>query len=293
MNIAAFDIGGTALKMGVVTEKGDLLNDNKVDISHNSRDKILNEMLSWLKENDRCEGIAVSVPGHIDAQKGIIHMGGTIREFDDFALAGWLEEKTSLPASVENDAHCALLAEYWLGKATKMTDFLMLTIGTGLGGAAFCNGALVRGKRGRAGEAGCVLISRPASTHVTNHTLSHTCTMTALRTSFSEMKGIELNTLSGKDVFDACEAGDPIASRLLNTFYQDLSSGLFTLSSVFDPEAIFIGGGIAESDDFLDTLQFHMAWFDTDIPVQTATFGNESGMLGAVYHFLDTHDRLR
>lgn len=293
MNVAAFDIGGTSLKMGVVSDEGEILVSDKADISHNTRDKILNEMLRWLKENPHCEGIAVSVPGHIDAEKGVIKMGGTIREFDDFALADWLEEKTSLPATLENDAHCALLAEHWLGKATKMTDFLMLTIGTGLGGAAFCNGALVRGKEGRAGEAGCVLISRPASTHVTHHTLSHTCTMTALRTSFAEMKGIELSTISGKDVFDACESGDPIASRLLNTFYQDLSSGLFTLSSVFDPEAIFIGGGIAERDDFLETLKFHMAWFNTDIPVQTATFGNESGMLGAVYHFLKTREKQR
>ncbi|WP_312828501.1 ROK family protein, partial [Pantoea anthophila] len=147
MNIAAFDIGGTSLKMGVVDDRGNILTQESADISHNARDKILEEIVGWLEKNPGCEGIAVSTPGYIDPDKGFIEMGGTIRDFDQFHLSQWLTEKTALPATVENDAHCALLAEYWLGKAKKLNDFLMLTIGTGLGGAAFCNGALIRGGR--------------------------------------------------------------------------------------------------------------------------------------------------
>lgn len=290
MKIAAFDIGGTSLKMGVVTNEGEMLRQESADISHNSRDKILNEILSWLKKNSECEGIAISVPGYVDAQRGFISMGGTVREFDQFPLAEWLSEKTTLPVSVENDAHCALLAEYWLGKASKMSDFLMLTIGTGLGGAAFCNNALIRGKRDRAGEFGCLLTSRPASSNIMHYSMSKTCTMTALREYYSEQKGLSTKEVSGKDVFDHYDQGDAIASRLVTTFYQDLCSGIFNLASIFDPETIFIGGGIAERESFLDEVKFHLEWFSQDISIDTATHGNDSGMLGAVYHFLQSQD---
>ncbi|MCZ4061443.1 ROK family protein [Pantoea sp. LMR881] len=291
MKIAAFDIGGTSLKMGVITDKGDIRHQDKADISHNSRDKILNEILDWLKNNPGCEGIAVSVPGYVDSKSGFISMGGTVREFDGFHLSQWLTEKTSLPVSVENDAHCALLAERWLGKAKNMSDFLMLTIGTGLGGAAFCNNALIRGKRDRAGEFGCILTSRPASSHVTHYTMSKTCTMTALREYYCLQKDIPSEEISGKEVFDQFDQGDPIASRLVTTFYQDLSAGLYNLAAVFDPDTIFIGGGIAERESFLEEVRFHLEWFSTDIKVDTATYGNESGMLGAVYHFLKTQEQ--
>jgi len=286
MKIAAFDIGGTALKMGVIDDRGNILTRDSADISHNARDKILDEILAWLKNNPGCAGIAVSTPGHIDPEAGYIAMGGTIRDFDQFHLSQWLTEKTSLPATVENDAHCALLAEQWLGKAKQLTDFLMLTIGTGLGGAAFCNGALIRGARNRAGEFGCLLTSRPVSGNIERHTMSQSCTMTALRENYSQLVNTPSDDVTGKDVFDAYDRNEDAAQQVVNKFYQDLSACLYNLFSVFDPQTIFIGGGITERDPFLNELAEQLAKYDLDIHIDTATYGNDSGMLGATWHFL-------
>ncbi|KAF6655543.1 ROK family protein [Enterobacteriaceae bacterium EKM102V] len=286
MNIAAFDIGGTSLKMGVVDDRGNILTQESADISHNARDKILEEIVGWLKKNPGCEGIAVSTPGYIDPDKGFIEMGGTIRDFDGFHLSQWLTEKTALPATVENDAHCALLAEYWLGKAKKLNDFLMLTIGTGLGGAAFCNGALIRGGRNRAGEFGCLLTSRPTSSDIERHTMSQSCTMTALRENYSQLTDRPVDDVSGKDVFDACDRQEKMAQQVVEKFYQDLAACLYNLFSVFDPQMIFIGGGITAREPFLEELAEQLAKYQIDIRIDAATYGNDSGMLGATWNFL-------
>lgn len=290
MKLAVFDIGGTSLKMGVVTDQGDMLASDKVD-NAGSREAILEDILSWLQKNPGCEGVAVSVPGFIDPRSGFVSMGGTVRAFDNFHLSKWLTEQTSLPATVENDAHCALLAERWLGKAQSMSDFLMITIGTGLGGAAFCNDALMRGKGNRAGEFGCLLVARPAGGSVSRYTMGENCTMTALRESYAQHTGRAVEEVSGKDVFSAWDSEEPVATRLVTTFYQDLCAGIYNLANTFDPDCIFLGGGITEREAFLQEVKFHLAWFGKEIPVETATFGNDSGMLGAAYHFLQSRER--
>ncbi|MEM6158953.1 ROK family protein [Erwinia sp. P6884] len=288
MDIAAFDIGGTSLKMGVTNARGEILESDSVDIAQQSRGKILEEIMAWLKKNPSCAGIAVSTPGYVDPGTGFISMGGTIPEFDQFPLQQWLEEKTSLPVSVENDAHCALLAERWLGNAQQLNDFLMLTIGTGLGGAAFCNGALIRGSRNRAGEFGCLLTSRPDNSDIAPHTMGSSCTMTALRENYAQQVKKPVDEITGKDVFDASDNDDDIAKRVVNDFYEDLSACLYNLASVFDPQTIFIGGGITERKPFLDELAARLDKYGIDIRIEAATYGNDSGMLGASYHFLQS-----
>ena len=117
MKIAAFDIGGTALKMGVMARDGRLLETARQSINASDGDRILQAMLSWLAAHPSCEGIAISAPGYIDPHSGFITMGGAIRRFDNFAMKSWLETRTGLPVSVENDANCVLLAERWQGQS--------------------------------------------------------------------------------------------------------------------------------------------------------------------------------
>lgn len=286
MKLAAFDIGGTSLKMGVVTDQGEILKKEKSEVQQSSGSEILDQILQWVKQNPECEGIAISVPGHVDPGKGSISMGGTVRDFDQFNIVGWLTERASLPVTVENDAHCALLAERWLGKAKNMADFLMITIGTGVGGAVFCNNALVHGKNYSAGEFGRLLTSRPASDSISHYTMDRTCTMSSLREYYSLQSGIPEEQVTGEDVFAKYDNSDPVCSRLVITFYQDICAAIYNLAHIFDPECIFFGGGITARENFLKEIKFHLEWFGLDINLDTATYGNDSGMLGAAYHFL-------
>ncbi|ARJ43920.1 beta-glucoside kinase [Pantoea alhagi] len=288
MKIAAFDIGGTSLKMGVVTDKGEIVARDKKDIMNHSGKEILDGVLTWLDRHADCEGVAVSTPGYVDPDSGYIAMGGAIRDFDDFHLGKWLREKTPLPVSVENDANCALLAERWLGKAQEMSDFLMMTIGTGVGGAIFCNNALVRGKQCRAGEFGSLLSTRPGSENVRHYTMNTTCTMRVLTQNYSMHTGQKQEEITGEEIFARYDNNDPICRRLVTNFYQDLCGGIYNLAHVFNPQCIFLGGGITERESFLEELHYHLAWFDLDVQVDTATYGNDSGLLGAVKHFLQS-----
>lgn len=285
MSIAAFDIGGTALKMGVVDAQGTIVEKGKAAIVDSDGDQILQAMLDWVAEHPYCTGIAISAPGYVNPHTGFIEMGGAIRRFDNFEMKAWLEAKTSRPVTVENDANCVLLAERWLGKATKMNDFLVLTIGTGIGGAIFCNGKLVHGKRFRAGEFGYMFTDRPASRRVTNYTMNTTCTLRVLRKRYADSLGQPLEAITGEAVFDAYEDGDRAAHRLVDDFLNGIATGLYNLVNLFDPETIFIGGGIIERPGFLALLREHLRWFGIDDFVCAASQGNDAGLLGAVYHF--------
>ncbi|TCW18114.1 beta-glucoside kinase [Raoultella sp. BIGb0138] len=285
MNIAAFDIGGTALKMGVISDTGRLLAKGKQSIGDSDGEQILQAMLAWIAAHPECEGVAIGAPGYVNPHTGYIEMGGAIRRFDNFAIVSWLEQRTHLPVTIENDANCVLLAERWQGKAAEMSDFLVLTIGTGIGGAIFCNHQLVHGARFRAGEFGYMHTERPGARDVRRYSMNENCTLRVLRHRYARHIGKTLEAVTGEEIFDRYEAGDAVCQRLVADFFNGIGSGLYNLVNIFDPQAIFIGGGIVERPGFLPLLREHLAWFGIADALDTVSHGNDAGLLGAVYHF--------
>ena len=285
MKIAAFDIGGTALKMGVITSDGKILEKGKQPISDSDGEQILQAILTWIAARPECEGIAISAPGYVNPHTGFIEMGGAIRKFDNFAIKAWLEEQTQLPVAIENDANCVLLAERWQGKAAEMANFLVLTIGTGIGGAIFCNNQLVHGARFRAGEFGYMLTERAGPHNIPHYTMNATCTMRVLRQHYADYVGRSLEEVTGEEVFERYDAGDVVCQRLVAEFFNGIGTGLYNLVNLFDPQKILVGGGIVERPGFLALLREHLAWFSIGEYVDTVSHGNDAGLIGAVYHF--------
>jgi len=285
MKIASFDIGGTALKMGVMTSEGQLLVKGKQTINDSNGEQILQAMLSWVALHPECEGIAISAPGYVNPHTGFIEMGGAIRQFDNFAIKAWLEEQTQLPVAIENDANCVLLAERWQGKAADMSDFLVLTIGTGIGGAIFCNNRLVHGARFRAGEFGYMLTERPGPRDVRRYSMNENCTLRTLRQNYSDYTGKALEEVTGEEIFDRFDAGDAACQRMVSEFLNNLGIGLYNLVNLFDPQKILVGGGIVERPGFLALLRQHLTWFTIDEHIDAVSHGNDAGLIGAVYHF--------
>ncbi|BBQ82814.1 MULTISPECIES: beta-glucoside kinase BglK [Enterobacteriaceae] len=291
MNIAAFDIGGTALKMGVVTASGELLKKGKQPISNSDGEQILAAMEGWIAAHPECEGIAISAPGYVNPHTGYIEMGGAIRRFDRFAIKDWLEERSGLPVAIENDANCVLLAERWKGKGAELSDFLVMTIGTGIGGAIFCNNQLVHGARFRAGEFGYMQTSRPGARDVRRYSMNENCTLRVLRHRYAQHLGLALEAVTGEDIFDRFDAGDAVCQRLVAEFFNDLGTGLYNLVNLFDPQTILIGGGIVERPGFLALMREHLAWFGIADNIDTVSHGNDAGLIGAVYHFNQQHSQ--
>lgn len=291
MNIAAFDIGGTALKMGVVTASGELLKKGKQPISNSDGEQILAAMEGWIAAHPECEGIAISAPGYVNPHTGYIEMGGAIRRFDRFAIKDWLEERSGLPVAIENDANCVLLAERWKGKGAELSDFLVMTIGTGIGGVIFCNNQLVHGARFRAGEFGYMQTSRPGARDVRRYSMNENCTLRVLRHRYAQHLGLALEAVTGEDIFDRFDAGDAVCQRLVAEFFNDLGTGLYNLVNLFDPQTILIGGGIVERPGFLALMREHLAWFGIADNIDTVSHGNDAGLIGAVYHFNQQHSQ--
>lgn len=286
MKIAAFDIGGTALKMGVITASGEILKKAKQPISESDGEQILAAIESWITANPECTGVAISAPGYVNPHTGFIEMGGAIRRFDNFAIKAWLESRCGLPVAIENDANCVLLAERWLGKGTNLSDFLVLTIGTGIGGAIFCNNQLVHGARFRAGEFGYMLTSRPGTRDVRRYTMNEkNCTLRVLRHRYAQHLGKAFEEVTGEEIFDRFDAGDVVCQRLVEEFFNGLGTGLYNLVNLFDPQTILIGGGIVERPGFLALMRQHLAWFGIADYIDTVSHGNDAGLIGAVYHF--------
>ena len=278
MKIAAFDIGGTALKMGVVADSGELLEKGKQPITDSDGEQILAAIEGWITAHPECEGVAISAPGYVNPHTGYIEMGGAIRRFDHFAIKEWLEARCGLPVAIENDANCVLLAERWQGKGAELSDFLVLTIGTGIGGAIFCNNQLVHGARFRAGEFGYMQTSRPGSRDVRRYSMNENCTLRVLRYRYAQHLGKTLEEVTGEEIFDRFDAGDVVCQRLVAEFF----NGLVNL---FDPQTILIGGGIVERPGFLALMREHLAWFGIADYIDTVSHGNDAGLIGAVYHF--------
>lgn len=285
MKIAAFDIGGTALKMAVATPEGELLIKAKAPISQSSGEQILQAMQAWIATHPECEGVAISAPGYVNPDTGFIEMGGAIRQFDNFAIKAWVEEQTGLPVAIENDANCVLLAERWKGKAADKANFLVLTIGTGIGGAICCNHQLVHGARFRAGEFGYMQTTRPGARALSDSSMNENCTLRVLRLRYASHTGKALDDVSGEAVFDRYDAGDTVCRRLVAEFFNGLGTGLYNLVNVFDPEVIFIGGGIVERPGFLALCREHLKWFGIEDHIDIVSHGNDAGLIGAIYHF--------
>ncbi|ELV9469178.1 ROK family protein [Salmonella enterica] len=285
MKLAAFDIGGTALKMAIVNQNGTFLEKNKRQIIDSDGDQILNAMMAWIDIHPDFNGIAISAPGYVNPESGFIEMGGAIRKFDRFHLKNWLEERRGLPVTVENDANCVLLAERWQGKARNMRNFLVLTIGTGIGGAIFCNNALVHGASFKAGEFGYMQTTRPGIQSIQHSSMNENCTLRVLRFRYADYFGKKLEDVTGEEIFDRYEAGNTVCQRLVSEFFNDLGTGLYNLVNIFDPQVIFIGGGIVERPGFIEKLKENLYWFGIEKYINSVSTGNDAGLIGAVYHF--------
>ena len=193
--ILAIDIGGTMIKYGLVTLEGEVITSDKVDTqAEKGLENILNKIdIIYNKFKDRdLLGIAVSGTGQINGEIGKV-IGGNpiIPEWIGTNLVEILEKKYDLPTILENDVNCAALGEKWKGAGKNLSDFLCLTVGTGIGGGIILNNELFRGKNFVAGEFGHILIRKGE--------FEKFASTSALVRIVKEKTG---KTLNGKEIFD-------------------------------------------------------------------------------------------
>lgn len=284
-NYLSFDIGGTNVKWGLLDDKGEILQKG----SFSSNDANGEVILTGLKEkitffSSQIQGVAISSPGFIQPSTGYIEKGGAILEFDDFHLQDFLEKEFSIPVSVENDVNCVALAEKWQGNAKSFSDFICLTVGTGIGGALFLNNQLYRGYSYRGGEFGYMITNGLHSNSSETDGLSAKASIPWIREQYASYKSLSLSDVTGEMVFQAYDEKDPIAFHIIESFYQTLAIGIYNITSVLNPEKVLIGGGITSRPTFIEELQRHLTYVDQifHIGIDSCHFKNDAGLVGAL-----------
>ena len=299
------DIGGTFIKMGVVSESGEVMMRGEVPIVRDGSETVMQTLFrgldAFLREHgldtEDYEGIGVSSAGCIDTSAGrIAENGGNVPDWSFTEVSGPLSERYGLPATIANDGNCVALAEAWTGAAKGSDNVLCVVLGTGIGGGIIAGGRLVEGARGYGGEIGhfATHAEKVGSGGWESHYETYASTSALVR--IAEREGLPFR--NGREVFNAAEDGDKGALAALDEWTTEIACGIAGLTHIFDPEMIIIGGGVSAQEELLikplreKVLKMVMPDFADGLVIRRAALGNNAGMAGAVkYHMDKTGDR--
>ena len=303
--ILAIDIGGTAVKMGLLTREGCILARREAPVCFDGYrtpilTTVLREAKAFLREqNAQAEGIGVSATGQVDDRSGtVIGTNGAIPGYEGTCFQAALSEEFSVPVHVLNDANAAVLGEAYIGRGRGCRELLMVTLGTGVGGGVISGGRLLRGRRGLAGELGHFSIDR--------HGIPCTCgsrgcyeryaSASALMNMARSAAADPAEVRDGRAFFRRVAEGDPVLRKVLDSWLDQVAAGLIGLGHIFNPEMILIGGGVSAQEDLLiaplreRVLRGLMPRFREDVRLEAAALGNDAGMIGAMKYWLDREE---
>ncbi|WP_211942208.1 ROK family protein [Cylindrospermopsis raciborskii] len=283
--VIGIDLGGTSIKSGVFDRNGKRLQSITLQTPKPATpEAVLSTMLeginSLIKQNDRILALGVGTPGPVDAAGRVAKVAINLEGWDNVPLAEWLENRTGIPTILANDANCAGLGEAWLGAGRDFQNLILLTLGTGVGGAIILDGKLFVGHQGAAGELGLITLNPHGP-------LCNSGNQGSLE-QYTSIGAISRRT--GKDpaiLGELAKQGDIQSLTFWQEYGKDLGIGLTSLIYVLTPQAIIIGGGISASFEyFLPAMQQEienrvLPSSRVGLQILKAQLGNSAGMAGA------------
>ncbi len=298
--VLGIDIGGTDVKAIALTTEGTKLDTflNPTELSPGNFLENTKNLIGNIRLHFDAAPLAIGIasPG-LAAKDGrsIAWMQGRMERIQGVDWTECLDSPTLVP--VLNDAHAALIGEVWQGAAKDCKDVVMLTLGTGVGGAAMTDGNLLRGHLGRAGHLGHISLDSGGKLDIVNTPGSledaiGNCTIA------ERSEGRFADT---KQLVKAFLQGDEFAIKLWNRTIRDLSAGIASFINILDPEVVIIGGGmIAAGDALFSLLETEMNRFEwrptgSKVRIVPAQLGSFAGAYGAAFQSINlmNHDSLR
>ena len=282
------DIGGTAIKYGVVQsgEIPEIIRTDSCKTPENGT-KILQkvfDIIEGLKRNcGQTEAVCISSAGIVNSEEGCILEANDdlIPGYTGTKIADRVKEKFGIPCFVENDVNCAAMAEYYAGAAKGYHSMLMLTIGTGIGGAFIASGKLLKGHTYSACEVGYM--------NMEEGTFEEIAATSALVARTAKRLHKTADAISGKWIFEQAQDGNEVCIEEIDRMCDILAKGISNICYVLNPEIVLLGGGISAQTDWLKP-RIEMGMEKYLIPVirkktklDFAKFKNQAGMIGAYY----------
>jgi glucokinase len=307
MHAVGIDIGGTKIAGALVDEQGQIHNELKVSSPIDDADQMLETIASLVAEltaGQQVAGVGVAAAGFMSKDREIMYHSPNISAWRNEPLKKRLETKLGQPVMLENDANAAGWAEFRFGAGAKSTSMIMITIGTGLGGAIISDGVLLNGGFGIGGELGHVTLIPGGQSCGCGQKgcVEAYCAGTALLksaralASSSDSRGSRLKQLAevtgeltGEQVYQAILEDDLGANSLIADLAHHLGTAIGTIYvPILDPELVVIGGGVSVLGERL-LAPIQSAFSDSmpakgyrpELEIVGATFLNQAGLIGA------------
>lgn len=303
------DVGGTTVKLGLFDQGGHALDTWEIPtVKENGGEAILPDVArsilakmaeKGIQEKD-LEGIGIGAPGAVN-DEGTLTCGAVNLGWGCFNIPQVLNAYIKVPVKAANDANVAAFGEMWQGGGRGFNSIVAVTLGTGVGGGIIVNGRLLAGAGGAGGEIGHLHIEdgeAEACNCGNKGCLEQYASATGIvrlakrRLAQDEKESILRDRvrnkveLSAKAVFDAVKAGDEVAMEIALQFGEYLGKGLAVVSSVVDPEAFVIGGGVSKAGEILlsyvePAYKKYAFKLCKNAKFLLARLGNDAGIYGA------------
>jgi glucokinase len=307
MHSIGIDIGGTKIAGALVDDAGNILNEQKIPSPIDDSDQMIEaigSIISELGSDQEVVGVGVAAAGFMSADREIMYHSPNIAAWRNEPLKKRIETQTKLPVMLENDANAAGWAEFRFGAGKASRSMVMLTIGTGVGGAIISDGVLLKGGFGIGAELGHAVLF-PGGKECgcgQRGCVESYCSGTALLKAARELAGsnepkakrlkelmLESGELSGEQLYQAILEDDEGANELIVELGQNLGTAIASIFvPVLDPELVVIGGGVsAVGEKLLSPIRsafeksIPAKGFRPELTIAKAKFLNQAGLIGA------------
>ncbi|MCR5793858.1 MAG: ROK family protein [Solobacterium sp.] len=295
-NYLTIDVGGTNIKYALMDENAEILEKDEIPTPRDSLEsfmKAIGEIYAKY-EDKQIEAVCMSAPGRIDSQTGYFYTSGALKYVNGVNLPEAMKDVITVPFCVENDAKAAALAELWRGSMKGFSNGSVITLGTGIGGSVIIDGKLYRGTTFAAGEFSGIG-GHWDERYAKGCSWAGISSTAALVGDYAYLIGKDVNEVNGRMFFDAVNAGDEQAMKVLDYFCDTVVTGIMSLQLILDLERYSIGGGISKQPVLLETINRKMDELFKELEGRTpasrpdvvpCAFGNDANMIGALYHYL-------
>lgn len=268
--VVGMDIGGTNTVFGIVDSRGNVLASDSIKTQQHEDvneyvEAVCAKLLPMVEQfggPDKIKGMGVGAPNG-NYYSGTIEFAPNLPWKGVIPLAAMFEERLGIPTALTNDANAAAIGEMTYGAARGMKDFIMITLGTGVGSGIVINGQLVYGHDGFAGELGHVMVEKDGRICGCGRKgcLETYCSATGVartareflvaRSEPSLLRNVPAEEIQSKDVYDAAVKGDKLAQDIFQFTGDILGRALANFIAFSSPEAIILFGGLAKSGDYI------------------------------------------
>ncbi len=286
--VIGIDVGGTNTVVGIVDKRGGqiLMNGSIKTAKHSEVENYLDELTVLINDiinetatKDQIKGIGGAGTPNGNYFTGSIEFAPNLPWKGVIPFAQMLEDRIGIPVALTNDANAAAIGEMTYGAARGMKDFIVITLGTGVGSGIVVNGQLVYGHDGFAGELGHVIVRRnngrlcgcgrsgclEAYTSATGMARTAREYLEMRPDVPTRLRNIPPEDITSKDVFDAAIAGDNMAKEIFNFTGEMLGEAFADFVAFSSPEAIILFGGLSKAGDLIMNL-YVKVWRKTFLP---------------------------